>query len=45
MIDRIQGLVIATSGWTRNRRDVLVTEALRMRNDGLASEVRVSYGP
>jgi SnoaL-like protein len=28
----------------RNQRDVLVTEALTLRNDGLVSEVRVSYG-
>ena len=28
----------------RNHRDILVTEMLRLRDDGLASEVRVSYG-
>ena len=28
----------------RNQRDVLVTEALRLGEDGLADEVRVSYG-
>ena len=28
----------------RNHRNILVTEALKRREDGLASEVRVSYG-
>ncbi len=28
----------------RNHRDILVTEALTLRDDGLVSEVRVSYG-
>jgi hypothetical protein len=28
----------------RNHRDMLVTEALRLGQDGLACEVRVSYG-
>ena len=28
----------------RDHRDVLVTEALTLREDGLACEVRVSYG-
>jgi hypothetical protein len=28
----------------RNHRDIVVTEALRLRDDGLASEVRVCYG-
>ena len=28
----------------RNHRDILVTESLRRGDDGLASEVRVSYG-
>ena len=28
----------------RNHRDVLVTEALTFGDDGLVSEVRVSYG-
>src|SRR5262245_7101619 len=28
----------------RNQRDILVTEALRLREDGLACEVRVGYG-
>ena len=27
----------------RNHRDIVVTEALTLRDDGLASEVRVSY--
>jgi hypothetical protein len=28
----------------RNHRDIVVTESLRLGDDGLASEVRVSYG-
>ena len=28
----------------RNHRDILVTEALRLRDNGLACEVRVCYG-
>lgn len=28
----------------RNHRDIVVTEALILRDDGLAAEVRVSYG-